>query len=207
MKKIDIFQIPFYEFQCDKNLVEKIEEDVSLLNYIIENDSNGYVSHNYYHRELFKWFNECIEQMSRLYFTDTLKFPIVDCWANKYTALTRLKKHRHLNSVICGCYYASTNDSGNTIFEYPNPWADQNSFLSINKSLPPLEAEIKPISGTLILFPSNLYHYMKPYKDKSKPKYTIAFNTFPSGVISDHSTAKLELKTLSIEEKNSSEKI
>lgn len=206
MEKINAINIPFYKFQSEKELVEKIHEDVSKLQYTIENDiTNGYVYADYYHKELFEWFDQCITQVAKLYYYDTLSFPIVDCWANKYTSLNKLNRHNHSNSTICGCYYITDHDTGNTIFEHHNPWnffsSGSNFNLQINKNMNPLEGEIKPIAGTLILFPSNLYHRMKVFKDTKKTRYTVAFNTFPSGIVSDLKTKKLELKSYSLEER------
>lgn len=200
MEKFNIINIPFYKFYAEKELISKIFEDVQKIKYVPESEPNlGSVSDNYFHQELFKWFNTCIKQVANEYYQNSIDFPIVDCWVNKYTSLTRLKKHNHANSIICGLYYVTTHNSGNTVFEHPNPWsfsANGPSFnLSIDKGNEIIEGEINPVAGTLILFPGNLMHYMKTFKDTKSDKYSIAFNTFPSGEISNHKSMRLHITT------------
>jgi hypothetical protein len=219
MEKINVMSIPLYKFSADKNLMENVHEEVTELQFIPEPDPSqgGYVCEDYYNEKLFQWFNECVKEVANLYFLDSISFPIVDCWANKYTALNRLQRHKHPNSVICGVYYVTDHDSGSTIFEHPNPWSwhlpeDSKFNLAMEKRMHTPEAnllqgETKPTAGTLILFPGSLFHYMKTFKDTKKVKYSVAFNTFPSGVISDFKSIKLEINTVSLEEKYKSGRI
>lgn len=210
MQILDAIKIPFYEFQADNELTDKIFNEIKDFKFSPEpNAENGSGYPDYYNKELFEWFNSCIKQVADLYYESTLTFPIVDCWVNKYYAIQKLQKHNHSNAIICGCYYLTSHNSGETIYEFPNPWLQENSQISnisINKTFKPLSAGIKPVKGKLVLFPSTMKHYAHPFKDTKSPKYTIAFNTFPSGVISDWKSKKLEFKTVSVEERNSLEK-
>lgn len=206
MEKINVISIPFYKFQSEKQLNEKIFNDIIKLPYTPEVDPNlGSVYEDYYNEDLFDWFNICVNKVSKELYLDSLSFPIVDCWVNKYTAINRLKKHNHSNSVICGLYYVTGHDSGQTIFQHPNPWTYSSEgpkfYLSIDKnSSQPLEGRITPQQGTLILFPGNLYHYMNTYKDTKNTRYTIAFNTFPSGELSNRKSMRLAIKTTSMQD-------
>jgi len=210
MNIINAIHVPFYQFQSEKLLVDKIFNEVKDLQFLKEPQPNhGDVYPNYYNAELFAWFDSCISQVAKLYYHEHLNFPIVDCWINKYLSLNNLKKHNHSNSVICGCFYLSDHEVGDTIFELPDPWVlNQGNYsnLLINKSTQPLQGKIKPVKGSLILFPSNLIHYMKTFTDKKNPKYTIAFNTFPSGEISNFQSMKLNIRPVSVEEQKKSGK-
>ena len=122
--------------------------------------------------------------------------------------MTRLHKHYHSNSVICGLYYLTEHDKNySTIFNANNPWthsvpAESFTHLNIVKDNIPLSGEIIPEVGKLILFPASLIHYMNTISPRDKVlRYTIAFNTFAGGVVSDSSTTQLQLKIVSLKEK------
>lgn len=204
MEKINGISIPFYKFNADNELNNKVYSDVIKLTYNPEPDV-GAIYNNYYNEDLFNWFNDCIAKVSKELYTDSLSFPIVDCWVNKYTALSRLKKHYHSNSIICGVYYVTGHQDGQTMFQHPNPWSFSSSperprfNLSIDKSNNQmLEGKVTPSEGLLILFPGNLFHYMNTYKDTKKTRYTVAFNTFPSGEFSDSKSMRLAINTISM---------
>lgn len=207
METVNVLNVPFYKFKSDSDLTKEIYECCRNLKFSTEEKSgNGYIYPNFYHKELFSFFNECIQQVQQLYFKDSLTFPIVDCWINKYTALNKLYKHNHSNSVICGVFYVTSHGSENsTIFEITDPWSFYNSnsqlSLSIDKNQKNITGKITPEEGTLILFPSPIAHYMNTIKTSSTLRYTIAFNTFPSGMLSNNQTQNLSIATTSLEER------
>lgn len=206
MEKLDVISVPFYKFKCSDELAQKIFEEVKTLSFEHEaNTTNGCVYLNYYNADLFDFFNQSITEFKKLYFHDNVEFPIVDCWVNKYTTMNKLSKHTHSNSIICGIYYVTDHENhGSTVFEYKNPWIFSNIesdlYLSLNKENKPLQGEIFPEMGSLILFPPSLAHYMKTLSTKTI-RYTIAFNTFASGVVSTKPSGSLTLKTTSLVEK------
>lgn len=214
MEKINVISIPFYKFKAEDALIKEVYDDVTNLKFISElKTENGFVSHDYYNENLFKFFNESIREFKKVYFDDNIEFPIVDCWVNKYNKLNKLHKHMHPNSIICGLYYVTTHSESQaaTVFEAENPWVFiKPNINSVNLSLHDpsypagtmtLTGEIMPEQGTLILFPPSLFHYMRPITSISKVRYTIAFNTFASGNISSHRTQVLSLKAISLEDK------
>lgn len=214
MEKINVVSIPFYKFKAEDSLVKEVYDDVSNLKFISELKSeNGFVYHDYYNKNLFNFFNNSIRELKKVYFDDNIEFPIVDCWVNKYGKLNKLHKHMHPNSIICGLFYVTTHTEKQaaTVFEAENPWVFiKPNINSINLSLHDpthpagsmtLTGEIMPEEGTLVLFPPSLFHYMRPITALANTRYTIAFNTFASGIISDHKTQVLSLKAISLEDK------
>ena len=213
MKKINAINIPFYEFNSGIALAEEVLADVKTKNLRPGNaPEQGNILHNYYHEKLFDFFESAVKSVKHLYYKDTLEFPITECWVNEYKTMTRLNKHHHPNSVISGLYYLTEHDKNySTIWNANNPWTHSvptESFmqLSIARNNIPLIGETIPEIGKLILFPAGLWHYMNPISPKDKPndkvlRYTIAFNTFADGVVSDHPTMALQLKTVSLKEK------
>ena len=207
MEKIDAISIPFYKFRVNDNLKQEIFDLVQTLPYKTEGRAEvGYRSDDFFHEELFNFFDESIKEVQNIYFKDELSFPIVDCWVNKYNGLNHLHRHAHPNSAICGVYYVTDHENLDTIFESRNPWnLITNSYdvtlLTLNKTFNPLTGNIKAEAGTLILFPPSLIHYMKTITKTKEVRYTIAFNTFPSGPISGNFTQILNIKALSLRDK------
>ena len=205
MKKIDAISIPFYEFHSGRELAEEVLADVKTKNFIVDAPEQGYISDNYYHEKLFEFFENSVKSVKSLYYKDTVDFPIVDCWVNEYKTMTRLRKHYHPNSVICGVYYLTEHDKNySTIFNANNPWTYSTTANSLDvvKNDIPLSGELIPEVGKLILFPASLIHYMTTISPKDKIyRYTIAFNTFPNGVVSTAPTMKLQIKSISLKEK------
>ena len=208
MKKINAINIPFYEFNSSRELADEVLADVKTKNFRLDAPEQGNIFNDYYHEKLFDFFESAVKSVKNLYYKDTLEFPIVECWVNEYKTMTRLQKHYHSNSVICGIYYFTEHEKNySTVFNANNPWtyhSSDNSFTHLNivKNDIPLSGEIIPEVGKLILFPACLMHYMNTISPKDKVlRYTIAFNTFPEGVLSNDSTKKLQLKSLSLKER------
>jgi hypothetical protein len=208
MKKINTINIPFYEFNSSRELAEEVLADVKTKNFRLDAPEQGNILNDYHHEKLFDFFESAVKSVKNLYYKDTLEFPIVECWVNEYKTMTRLQKHYHSNSVICGLYYLTEHDKNySTIFNAKNPWThsvptESFTHLNIVKDNIPLSGETIPEVGKLILFPASLIHYMNTISPKDKVlRYTIAFNTFADGVVSDSSTTKLHLKSVSLKEK------
>jgi hypothetical protein len=209
MKKIDAISIPFYEFHGGRELAEEVLSDIKTKKFTLDpTPGSGYIYTDYYYEKLFNFFENSIKSVKNLYYTDTVDFPIVDCWVNEYKTMNRIKHHYHSNSVICGIYYLTEHEKNySTVFDANNPWtyhSSDNSFTHLNivKNDIPLSGEIIPEVGKLILFPACLMHYMNTISPKDNIlRYTIAFNTFPEGVVSTNSTKKLQLKSFSLKER------
>ena len=103
-------------------------------------------------------------------------------------------KHAHPNSLISGCYYVNAHKDSDKIFFYRDgyqqikfPPAEWNPYNS--------ESWWYPVgSGDLILFPSSRTHMVQPVEGEDT-RISLAFNTFPIGVIGDEN----ELTALQLE--------
>lgn len=207
MEIINAISVPFYKFKAPEGLNEIVLQDLETKTYRRSdpNQENGGIFDDYFHEELFQFFEDSVNQIKNLYFEDNIEFPIVDCWANKYTTMQKLLRHNHSNAFICGCYYVTSHDKhGATVWDMVNPWTHNSqgdSILAIKKSEKFLSGEVYPEAGTLVLFPAVLPHFMKTISKMKTVRYTIAFNTFASGTISSHSTGKLTVATQSVRER------
>jgi uncharacterized protein (TIGR02466 family) len=103
-------------------------------------------------------------------------------------------KHAHPNSLISGCYYVNAHKNSDKIFFYRDgyqrikfPPAEWNPYNS--------ESWWYPVgTGDLVLFPSSLTHMVQPVEGEDT-RISLAFNTFPIGVIGDEN----ELTALQLE--------
>ena len=103
-------------------------------------------------------------------------------------------KHAHPNSLISGCYYVNAHKDSDKIFFYRDgyqrikfPPAEWNPYNS--------ESWWYPVgAGDLVLFPSSLTHMVQPVEGEDT-RISLAFNTFPIGVIGDEN----ELTALQLE--------
>lgn len=103
-------------------------------------------------------------------------------------------KHAHPNSLISGCYYVNAHKNSDKIFFYRDgyqqikfPPAEWNAYNS--------ESWWYPVgTGDLVLFPSSLTHMVQPVEGEDT-RISLAFNTFPIGVIGDEN----ELTALQLE--------
>lgn len=122
--------------------------------------SNGVSSFNVgmpilLHSELKGLYN-IIKQYVRIYCNhyELGKFKFINSWFNITYAGSELKKHNHGTNGLSGAFYVSVGE----------------------KSVPLIfdNTEIKPYSGLLIIFPSELDHYTNEEQER---RIVISFNT------------------------------
>lgn len=136
--------------------------------------------------ELFKWINQCLEdyRISLKYQCDSLK-PVLS-WANRGNKDTQHTSHTHPNSFISGIYYISNNPSP-TFFEDPRfqirSGVVVRSFSKLGENIWPCPSE----TGTLVLFPSWLEHYVDAQPNLVGVRYTLSFNAMPRGLVNGNS--------------------
>lgn len=197
--------VPIYEFQSDQDLVKEVIQDLKqkeFTEYNSQNSTSGYFP-NYFHPRLFDFFEQSILEVQKIYYKENISFPITDCWANKYKASQSLGLHTHSNGFISGVYYLNSLKTGSTCFTMPNPWSHEDPYktLTIYKNENKIVYEVFPSEGTLLLFPSQLKHYININKDMKNVKYSVSFNAFPSGNIDETVASTLSIKAISVKEK------
>ena len=194
MKKINVLPQTFYEFECDESLVNEVltlakEEQYTIQRYG-DPASNSKSVNNLLHKEkryskLIDWINKCINEVKEDLKFQCEKFTITQCWLNSAEYGQNHHKHLHPNSFLSGIFYVNDSDS-NTIFFGDNSWNHRKDVIKITPTEnPDLEIihEESSVEGKLILFPSNISHSVLPSCSFSNTRYTLSFNTFPSGKI------------------------
>lgn len=122
------------------------------------------------------------------------RLKITQSWLNWTKPGQHHHKHAHPNSLISGCYYVNAHKDSDKIFFYregyqrikfpPAEWNPYNS-----------DSWWYPVgTGDLVLFPSSLTHMVQPVEAEDT-RISLAFNTFPIGVIGDEN----ELTALKLE--------
>ena len=185
MNKLDIITLPVYEFFSDNSLADRVVNEVKVLDFG-ENIQNSLVP--YTNETLFAWFNECIDKIHAIYYSDNLKLNIVSCWVNKTNRNEKHHFHTHPNSIVSGIYYLTDHSDSETLFYTDDPWMklENENILRIGKNTGKfiqksfITNKVCPQVGKLILFPSHIAHETKLHRHNS-PRYTISFNTFFSG--------------------------
>lgn len=207
MKILNSLSVPFYEFTCDSNLVDEVLPLVENLQY--KNDENQeaeFSSQYFYYEPLIDWFDECLEKVRKIYYNESIKLEVVNCWATRTGFLKKLHTHTHQQSLVGGIFYLDTFTSGETVFYQSNPWQDYTTNNIINLSSKSkvmstqLVTKILPERGKLVLYPPQLRHGTLPNKER-KVRYSIAFDSYFSGKITDNSHwPYVEIKTTSLRE-------
>lgn len=184
--------LPIYKFKCDESILIDIENNFENLDW--SKDQHNFNTDQYYHTELFAWFNKCIREVQLQHMNQNFSLDIVTCWINKNNKLMRSPRHNHINSVLSGVLYFSDETTSPLVFQYPDPYVfmqHQNCLYLTDKD-PYIRTVVYPERGSCIIFPSSIQHETLPHRDV-KPRYSIAFNTFPSGLLTNNPTMKLDI--------------
>lgn len=207
MKPLSLCPITLYEFQATELLTSEVLENVKELTY--RKNSHNLISEDiFYHEEMVDWFTECLEIVQKEKYPDLPNLVVTSCWANKNTKYKGHHTHYHPNSIISGIFYLTSHETGETVFEVDDPWyrfdddllwyTGQESKSSRSRGTP-IKDKNKPVAGKLLLFPSSLYHGVRPLNEMPE-RYTVSFNTFIKGTLGINQATMVTLNTLSLKE-------
>ncbi len=202
MNEKPLISLNYFEFKCDSTLVDNVAAEIHTLDNqkkIVWSDTHdhpitsspkiGYLDKDgntsYYNPELFKWVEECFNTVSNIKYECGLK--IVDSWLTKSEFLQSSQMHPHSLSILSGVLYFD--ECSPIEFRHRDMFYDHINFFSDPKMI---TTKISPKKGDLLIFPSFIYHRITPNRNK-KTRYSLAFNTFFTGVISNHKTCRLTL--------------
>lgn len=108
---------------------------------------------------------------------------ITNSWLNETNSKQQHFLHNHSNSILSGVYYIDVEDSLPliTFNRMQLPFLLNfvpKEFTMFNST----EWSVPVENGSIIIFPSTLYHYVKP-NDSNNSRHSLAFNTFVKGNI------------------------
>ena len=196
---IDILPTQIYKFVfTDKdylyNTLEILKQEDFVGDSMRLKTENALLHKKSEYKKLFDWFRECLQVVkeNNRYSCDSLE--ISQSWANRYGIGGSIHPHVHPNSVVSGIFYLNDTEAG-TVFGKINPWSVGNAddhttssslwLSTINYGNDYVRQRVTPEVGCLYLFPSNLKHGTDI--NEHDERFTISFNSFPSGKIGDES--------------------
>ena len=202
MNEKPLISLNYFEFNCDSTLLDQVADEVQLLDNqkkIFWSDiydsslssapKAGYLDKegntSYYNQNLFKWVEECFNAVSNIKYGCGLK--IVDSWLTRTEFLEASRMHSHSPSILSGVLYFD--ECSPIEFCHRDMFYDHINFFSDPKIV---TTKIYPKKGDLIIFPSFIDHRITTNKNKNR-RYSLAFNTFFTGLISNSKTARLTL--------------
>jgi len=228
MNIVPINSFNIYEFECDDTLTDLVLEDIkktklfwrssAKLENFASNDSDvasaAYLDPKlnipYYHEEFFSWLQQCLDDVTKIYFKN-IKLVISDAWPVKTIFGQGINQHIHSNSIFSGVFYFDSFASSGTCFYQKNSTVARieqilgvhhtNNTSDIFNGPNHFIFTSLPKKNKLVIFPSELKHSMEKHKI-TKTRYTFSFNSYFNGVVSDNNTTVLELKTISVKERN-----
>lgn len=202
MKEVPAFNLNFYEFICDDFLTENVLSKVKQIPWTNNHHNKVSKDDNFYDEKLFEWFDSCLNQVrEKVGLPNNITLPITECWANKTNKIEAHHQHYHSNSFISGVFYLTSHNSSPTIFSHSDFYLTHwNQFSFEKRKSGSLFYKSFPVRGKLILFPSQIPHFVSGLVGNEE-RYTIAFNTFFEGHIDrDYHRTRLYLKTKSVRE-------
>jgi len=187
MIKLGLLPTTIYEFHSSVELVDKVLDKVKNLEMVPNESNRRSVTDLFFDDDLFQWFENCIDEAKDdIGIPKDVKLVITSCWANRTNKMNAHHVHTHPNSFMSGIYYLSDEHvGGETIFLTQNTWIQNFEWIDFqNKGNYSISQNFTPKKGTLLLFPSSIKHSVNGLRNNSD-RFSIAFNTFFSGTISN----------------------
>tara|TARA_B100001996_G_C18442754_1_gene509058 strand:- start:34 stop:663 length:630 start_codon:yes stop_codon:yes gene_type:complete len=197
MKTIEVLAQTIYEFEADQTLLnttlelvkkeELLEKQCNSEGYQVTGMTKNLRLHlKPEYADVTAWIYECLDELRRLKNLQCDKFTITQCWGTAAKYNTHQFKHYHTNSYISGIFYLTKSNTGTTLY-HNDIWKEADHPLVTVRHLlddRQVTQRIPAKAGKLILFPSSLFHEVKPSRDLND-RHTLVINAFPSGKIGD----------------------
>lgn len=191
---MEILQLnfPIYKFNCDESILTDVEKQFETL--VWYKDQHNFNTDQFFHKALFDWFDDCIKQVQTQHMNTNFSLKIISCWVNKNTKLMKSPKHNHINSILSGVLYFSEENTSPLTFHLPDPYnfMQHQQALYLTDKDPYIKTSITPKRGMCVIFPSSIIHETLAHREQHV-RYSIAFNTFASGTLTNNPTMKLNI--------------
>jgi len=202
MNKLPISNNYIYEFELNQDLVdvslEKILSKNIKYNSTVPNAAKwGYFTDTgideipIYEKDLFDEIQKCVDLVCDLHFTDS-KLVICDSWLTKVNFGQGTNLHYHSFSIFSGLLYFGNCNTSKTTFEIEDTFYKRYEILFEPKlKKQKVKLDYAPQKGKLLIWDSTILHKISTHKERDI-RYSLAFNTWLSGQISDFATARLK---------------
>lgn len=200
--QVNMFPIRCWSFKSSQRMVKDVYAKLQDLEYRNYNNESGVGTTDEIHNnpdfyELHEWFQHCIDTIHADNSWTCDRIIVNKSWANRSDAGSghHHSPHRHPMSYLSGIYYAT--DGPPTVFIDP---LLQREWAQLHVDGGPVEDTtqyVHPQPGGCFIFPSYMLHGSEP-NVSTKNRFSIAFNSFPSGQINqggwDRSMIDLKVK-------------
>lgn len=181
-----MFSIPMGQTSVPLDICKKLRKEKDVVRQGEPSPSTDYYVLNKY-PEIKQYLTDVFSAWINYLYGKEYTWAITTSWITINKIGAAMSRHRHCNCLYSGIlYFDEYNDShANLRFENPilwqwaNDWAiDSNS----NNQFFATELSPKLETGSLIFFPSYLYHGHEQY-EATTPRKSLAFNFFPTSTI------------------------
>ena len=134
--------------------------------------------------DIHEWFQQCVDQVHKDNGWQCDRLVVNKSWANRSDARSghHHSPHRHPMSYLSGIFYLT--EGSPTVFLDPVRDREWGQFHLDGGPLSENRQFVHPGVGGLVLFPSYMVHGSVE-NESDIDRFTIALNTFPSGVINE----------------------
>tara|TARA_B100001113_G_scaffold348663_1_gene342854 strand:- start:574 stop:1206 length:633 start_codon:yes stop_codon:yes gene_type:complete len=183
--EVNLFPLRCFSFQASDSLVNDTLEKAKKLEYRNYNPDGGVGTSNDIQsmpefRELHLWFQECIDTLHADNGWQVDRMVVNKSWINRSDAKKghHHSPHRHPMSYLSGIFYLT--EGTPTVFL--DPLAQRNMSQFDLTGSEEIYQSIHPRIGGCFIFPSYLIHSSIENLEETD-RFTVAFNTFPTGNI------------------------
>lgn len=150
-------------------------------------------------RPVTNWIEECLEEIKNKHDYKCEKLSVTRLWGMKSKYKSDFYAHKHPFSLLSGVFYL-TDSNTKTWFSEPSIW-ERVKFVNdipLTRKSTDAVSQISSEKGKLIVFPSFLLHSVDSHMNSEEPRYTMSFNSFPSGDVGNgvSSAAGLNIQIL-----------
>lgn len=189
-KIIDIFPTAVMKFKIGREFTKKEisfvkqNEDIHFKNagntyskntFILESDEM-YDINQFCKKSINEYFNKIYNPINNV------SVNITQSWLN-YTKQNGFHhSHQHQNSLLSGVFYFSADKELDTISFEKSDYNQIHIFYREANDYNSRQVDLKIESGDLIIFPSNISHFVQPTTNKNT-RVSLAFNSFITGEV------------------------
>ena len=137
------------------------------------------------------WFQSCLDEVVAADLPEGYGCSVTEMWMTRTQQGQAMHTHVHPLSVYSGVYYLQ-DSAGSTDFMLSTWFHERWPQMVLPHAIKPTQREwSSPCrQGHLIIFPSHIFHRQQPLS-QDETRYTVAFNSFWSGQLCNHHTARL----------------
>ena len=191
-----LFPVRFWTFHASEELTADTLEKVKSVEFRSYNEPYGVGTSDQLHsrpefRDIHAWFQQCVDQVHRDNGWKCDRLVVNKSWANRSDAKSghHHSAHRHPMSYLSGIFYLT--EGSPTVFLDPIRDREWGQFYLEGGPASENRQFVHPGAGGLVLFPSYMLHGSVE-NESDIDRFTIALNTFPSGVINDFTWGEYE---------------